>query len=128
MATISSAAIASKLNRTPTIRFTTVFSSSSSVFFGDHINNQIGLRLAVDRPRRAHTSRKRGLSCNCLFGLGVPELENVVIRSGAKNPPKVTKNLNKKVINGSFGLLCGRIVQHYATLAYATTANFGLQY
>lgn len=83
------------------MRFTTVFSSSSSVFFGDHINNQIGLRLAVDRPRRAHANRKRGLSCNCLFGLGVPEL--VVIAGvvalvfGPKKLPEVGRSIGKTV-------------------------------
>ncbi|CAI9765094.1 unnamed protein product [Fraxinus pennsylvanica] len=87
MATISSAAIASKLNRTPTMRFTTVFSSSSSVFYGDHINNQIGLRLAVDRPRRVHTR--------------VPEL--VVIAGvvalvfGPKKLPEVGRSIGKTV-------------------------------
>ncbi|XP_022863635.1 sec-independent protein translocase protein TATA, chloroplastic-like isoform X1 [Olea europaea var. sylvestris] len=101
MTTISTAAVASKLNHTPTTRFTTVFSSSSSVFFGDHISNQAGLRLVLDRPRRARTSGKRGLSCNCLFGLGVPEL--VVIAGvvalvfGPKKLPEVGRSIGKTV-------------------------------
>ncbi|KAL2478248.1 Sec-independent protein translocase protein TATA [Forsythia ovata] len=101
MATISSAAIATKVNITPTRRITTVFSSSSSVFFGDNVNNRTGLRLVVDRNRKARTSGKRGLSCNCLFGLGVPEL--VVIAGvvalvfGPKKLPEVGRSIGKTV-------------------------------
>ncbi|CAA2983262.1 sec-independent translocase TATA, chloroplastic-like [Olea europaea subsp. europaea] len=101
MVTISSPVIATKLNLTPTARLAAVFSSSSSVFFGDNVNNRAGLHLVVNRSRRASTSEKRGLSCNCLFGLGVPEL--VVIAGvvalvfGPKKLPEVGRSIGKTV-------------------------------
>ncbi|KAL3814705.1 hypothetical protein ACJIZ3_015973 [Penstemon smallii] len=74
----------------------TSLSSSKSVFFSYSISNRAGLSL--DRSRKAH---KRGLSCNCLFGLGVPEL--VVIAGvtalvfGPKKLPEVGRSVGKTI-------------------------------
>ncbi|KAK4476685.1 hypothetical protein RD792_015845 [Penstemon davidsonii] len=74
----------------------TSLSSSKSVFFSYNINSRAGLSL--DRPRKAH---KRGFSCNCLFGLGVPEL--VVIAGvtalvfGPKKLPEVGRSVGKTI-------------------------------
>ncbi|KAL0380125.1 UNVERIFIED_CONTAM: Sec-independent protein translocase protein TATA, chloroplastic [Sesamum angustifolium] len=70
MAAISSTALTVCNNPNPSTRFTSL-SSSSSVFFSNNVCNRAGTVLYADRPGNA---KKRGLSCNCLFGLGVPEL------------------------------------------------------
>ncbi|KAK4414224.1 Sec-independent protein translocase protein TATA, chloroplastic [Sesamum alatum] len=97
MAAISSAALTVCNNPNPSARFTSL-SSSSSVFFSYNVCGRAGLVLYADRPRRAE---KRGLSCNCLFGLGVPEL--VVIAGvtalvfGPKKLPEVGRSIGKTV-------------------------------
>ncbi|XP_011078758.1 sec-independent protein translocase protein TATA, chloroplastic isoform X2 [Sesamum indicum] len=97
MAAISSAALTACNNPNPSPRFTSL-SSSSSVFFSYNVCNRAGLVLYADRPR---TAKKRGLSCNCLFGLGVPEL--VVIAGvtalvfGPKKLPEVGRSIGKTV-------------------------------
>ncbi|KAL0425359.1 UNVERIFIED_CONTAM: Sec-independent protein translocase protein TATA, chloroplastic, partial [Sesamum radiatum] len=97
MAAISSTALTVCNNPNPSTRFTSL-SSSTSVFFSNNVCNRAGTVLYADRPRNA---KKRGLSCNCLFGLGVPEL--VVIAGvtalvfGPKKLPEVGRSIGKTV-------------------------------
>ncbi|KAL8528055.1 hypothetical protein ACS0TY_005754 [Phlomoides rotata] len=95
MATFSSSRVTPLLTLNPSPTFTSL-SSSSSVFFSYNVCNRAGLRLSVDRG-----GKKRGLSCNCLFGLGVPEL--VVIAGvtalvfGPKKLPEVGRSIGKTI-------------------------------
>ncbi|KAK4402112.1 hypothetical protein Sango_0951900 [Sesamum angolense] len=70
MSTVSSAAFTVSQNLNPLARIASL-SSSTSVFFSYKVCNRVGLGLNAYRPRRA---KKRGISCNCLSGFGVPEL------------------------------------------------------
>ncbi|KAL9175205.1 hypothetical protein ABFS82_02G101100 [Erythranthe guttata] len=94
MATISSSS-AAVLSLNPSTRIiTSSLSSSSSVFFS--YNN-----FSNSNPNRGRIviSKKRGLSCNCLFGLGVPEIAViagvVALVFGPKKLPEVGRSIGK---------------------------------
>ncbi|XP_073147148.1 sec-independent protein translocase protein TATA, chloroplastic [Henckelia pumila] len=88
MATISASAVTAALSRK---RFD---ADLSSLFFRNH---RAGLAITSTK----YSNRRRGMSCNCLFGLGVPEL--VVIAGvtalvfGPKQLPEVGRSLGKTI-------------------------------
>ncbi|XP_073311485.1 sec-independent protein translocase protein TATA, chloroplastic [Primulina huaijiensis] len=79
----------------PRKRFDADLSSSTSFFFS---NNRAGHAMA---STKYSDKRSRRMSCNCLFGLGVPEL--VVIAGvtalvfGPKQLPEVGRSLGKTI-------------------------------
>ncbi|KAG6415598.1 hypothetical protein SASPL_123011 [Salvia splendens] len=93
----SSSTLAVPLSSNPSTKLTSL-SSSTSLFFSSNVKNRGGLALALDRPRRA---QKRGFSCNCIFGLGVPEIVVIVGVSalvfGPKALPEVGRSIGKTV-------------------------------
>ncbi|KAL7157805.1 hypothetical protein ABFS83_02G101500 [Erythranthe nasuta] len=97
MATISSAAVKPSLSLTQSTRRVTCLSSSSSVFFSyNNFSNSNRGRIGISVDRRP---KKRGLSCNCLFGLGVPEIAViagvVALVFGPKKLPEVGRSIGK---------------------------------
>ncbi|XP_059312272.1 sec-independent protein translocase protein TATA, chloroplastic [Lycium ferocissimum] len=110
MAIISSSAIAAttlSLSLTPkpissssssavsTAKIPTLCSSSSSLFFNSN------RALFMGPARKVTSSGKRGLSCKCLFGLGVPELAVIAgvaaLVFGPKQLPEVGRTIGKTV-------------------------------
>ncbi|MFS7954170.1 putative sec-independent protein translocase protein TatA/B/E [Helianthus anomalus] len=91
---ISSAAMTLSLHYTPSVPNRTSLSSS---FF---INNTFK-PLTLAHGSMNKKKKKRSFSCNCLFGLGVPEL--VVIAGvvalvfGPKKLPEVGRSIGKTV-------------------------------
>ncbi|CAN4108584.1 unnamed protein product [Withania somnifera] len=73
--------------------------SSNSLFFNSNSALFLGPARTTKKVRSSY--RKRGFSCNCLFGLGVPEL--VVIAGvvalvfGPKQLPEVGRTIGKTV-------------------------------
>lgn len=94
MAAISTSIVTVPLSVKPSVKL----SSSNSVFFSYNISNRAGIGLSAGLASRA---KKRGFSCNCLFGLGVPELVViagvVVLVFGPKQLPEVGRSIGKTV-------------------------------
>lgn len=77
---------------------TILFSSSNSSFF---TNTFKPLNLLHTRRSVPISSKKRGLSCNCMFGLGVPELAVIAgvatLVFGPKALPEIGRNFGKTI-------------------------------
>lgn len=100
MAAIASAASAVSLSFAPKPTSSAVaFSSSSSLFFS---SNPGGLKRSLGlRSGNVRSNGRKRLYCNCLFGLGVPEM--VVIAGvaalifGPKQLPEIGRSIGKTV-------------------------------
>ncbi|KAC9274786.1 hypothetical protein E3N88_46057 [Mikania micrantha] len=76
----------------------TLFSSSNSSFF---TNTFKPLNLVYAHKSLPITTKKTALSCNCMFGLGVPELVVIggvaALLFGPKALPEIGRNFGKTI-------------------------------
>ncbi|XP_060218188.1 sec-independent protein translocase protein TATA, chloroplastic [Lycium barbarum] len=87
--------VSSSSSAVSTAKIPTLCSSSSSLFFNSN------RALFLGPARKVTSSGKRGLSCKCLFGLGVPELAVIAgvaaLVFGPKQLPEVGRTIGKTV-------------------------------
>ncbi|KAJ8452507.1 hypothetical protein Cgig2_000096 [Carnegiea gigantea] len=75
-----------------------LFLTQTSSSFLKSVNNS-GSRLSLTRVRPGKPTRKKGFSCTCMFGLGVPELAVIagvaVLVFGPKQLPEIGRSIGK---------------------------------
>ncbi|KAL4579838.1 hypothetical protein LXL04_016006 [Taraxacum kok-saghyz] len=86
------------INRTSSSPKSLSLSSSNSFFFSNTLKP---LTIAFGNRSYVLNGKKKGLSCTCLFGLGVPELAViagvVALVFGPKKLPEVGRSIGKTV-------------------------------